>query len=754
MKLLFLKSVLSFICLSTSVFVFAQSKSERLYKERSEVVRKEIFETKNPLFSLKDVPEKYKDESAVILGKSIEYTMDKKSSRLLIVSGANNGNRLAFYTTIREKVKINDQSALENYSSLEYNKKMDRTRRGLTSKSYNESQTFIGVKIYKPNGKVVTLNTDEEILTTDSKKIQDGKLAISDLQVGDILDYYIRVEELIDVNNKIKGPYLFYMAAEYPILVLKIKFEIDKKAGIAYKAANGAPEFKQSRNADDDFVFELVKDNIPKVKEAMWSKPLRQIPYIELKYKAIGGTEAPYIEGVVTKSVKQEDYLKELQNILNISRTYAYSAPEIETISRTIREVLKSKYGLKFKDVLDKDSLAKSIYHIWQNKYGYNYYPNGTTIVANTSINNYYPYNFYGLIAIHLMLQEFDIENELVVTTSLNSVKLENIVDYADFELFLKTKGTKPIYFFMDNRFNSINDIPIRFQGQDAMALFSEKVKRKIEYDRYTITIPASTANDNVTKEAIEVSFDAENMNNTILDRTCTLTGYFKSAEQIRLCLPEETDKLESKLLGIDDYLTSLQNNKKTKKLADEFKIAFEDARKNWKTSFIEEINEQFGLEPKELKEFGIKSYGIKNTSNAFVYNSQFLMDAWMKKAGNNYIFEAGKLIGTFTKIEEKERKRTIDVYMPCARTFEYEINIKVPTGYVVKGIEALNKNVSNESALFESIATLNGNIINMKVKRIYKNAFEPVANWSKLLEVMDANADFTTQKLLFEKAK
>ncbi|MFY7901253.1 MAG: hypothetical protein ACOVNY_13775 [Chitinophagaceae bacterium] len=753
MQTTLLKIVAISICLSVNVSAFAQSKSDRLYKERSEAVNKEIFETPNPLFSLKEVPEKYKDESAVILGKSIEYTMDKKSNRLFVFGGSNNGYRLAFYTTIREKVKINDQSALENYSSLEYNKKMDKTRRGLTSKSLNQSQTFIGVKIYKPNGKVVTLNTDEEILTTDSKKIQDGKLAISDLQVGDILDYYIRVEELIDVDNKIKGPYLFYMAAEYPILIQKNKFEIDKKAGIAYKAANGAPEFKQSRNENDDFVFELIKDNIPKVTEAMWSKPLRQIPYIELKYKSIGGTEAPYISGVVTKSVKQEDYLKELQSILNIARNAVY-IPDIVTISREIREVLKLKYGTKIKDVVNKDSLAQTIFHIWQYKYGYNYYPKGTTITATPSINDYYPYNFYGLITLHLLFQEFDIENELVVTTSLNSVKLENIVDYADFELFLKTKSPKPMYFFMDNRFNTTNNIPIRFQGQDAMALFSEKVKKRTEYDTYKINIPKSTPEDNVTKETIEVSFDAANLNNAMLDRTCTLTGHFKSAEQIRLCLPEETDKLEANLLGIEDYITSLQSNKKTKKLADEFRTAFDDARKNWKSNFTEEITEQFGVEPKEVKAFDIKNYGIRNTGNAFIYNTQFVVDAWMKKAGNNYIFEAGKLIGTFTKIEEKERKRTIDVYMTCARSFDYEVNVKVPAGYIAKGLEALNKNISNEAASFVSSATLNGNVITIKAKRVYKNAFEPVANWPKLLEVMDANFDFTTQKILFEKSK
>ena len=40
---------------------------------------------------------------------------------------------------------------------------------------------------------MIEVNPDEEeVLTNDSKKDKEGKIAIPDLQVGDILDYYIR----------------------------------------------------------------------------------------------------------------------------------------------------------------------------------------------------------------------------------------------------------------------------------------------------------------------------------------------------------------------------------------------------------------------------------------------------------------------------------------------------------------------------------------------------------------------------------
>ena len=39
-------------------------------------------------------------------------------------------------------------------------------------------------------------------------------------------------------------------------------------------------------------------------------------------------------------------------------------------------------------------------------------------------------------------------------------------------------------------------------------------------------------------------------------------------------------------------------------------------------------------------------------------------MDNFVKKAGNNYILDAGKLIGKYRRIEDKDRTRTLDIYM------------------------------------------------------------------------------------------
>ncbi|MEO6977610.1 MAG: hypothetical protein ABI113_04495, partial [Mucilaginibacter sp.] len=94
------------------------------------------------------------------------------------------------------------------------------------------------------------------------------------------------------------------------------------------------------------------------------------------------------------------------------------------------------------------------------------------------------------------------------------------------------------------------------------------------------------------------------------------------------------------------------------------------------------------------------------------------------KKAGNNYIIDAGKLTGGFLKLDEKDKVRDKDVYMPSARSFSYIIAITIPTGYTVKGVEELTRNKANKTGTFSAGAVVKGNVVVITVTRVYNNNF------------------------------
>jgi hypothetical protein len=144
-----------------------------------------------------------------------------------------------------------------------------------------------------------------------------------------------------------------------------------------------------------------------------------------------------------------------------------------------------------------------------------------------------------------------------------------------------------------------------------------------------------------------------------------------------------------------------LQDSKKGRKIIEEYQHAFDEARKEWKENCKDEINEQFDIKPEELTTVKIDQPGIFDNKKAMIFTEQFTVNAWVKKAGNNYILDAGKMIGEQLKIKPEQRDRKVDVYMPNARTFQYNVSIPVPQGYTAEGLDKLNTSIDNSTGSF-----------------------------------------------------
>jgi hypothetical protein len=89
---------------------------------------------------------------------------------------------------------------------------------------------------------------------------------------------------------------------------------------------------------------------------------------------------------------------------------------------------------------------------------------------------------------------------------------------------------------------------------------------------------------------------------------------------------------------------------------------------------------------------------------------------------------------------------------MPFARSLQTDITLQIPEGYTVEGVNDLNKKVENETGYFIAQATTDGKTVIIKVRKSYNHAFEPAANWDKLLAFIDAANEWTNAKLLLKK--
>src|SRR4051812_42224597 len=108
------KYVLKTICfLLITITAVAQSKDDKDYKQRATEIQQEIWNNADKAFDVKEIPEKYKNESAVILAKSFEVANSSQKKFKMIHIWGGSVNQYRYFTTIRERVLIKDKSALD-----------------------------------------------------------------------------------------------------------------------------------------------------------------------------------------------------------------------------------------------------------------------------------------------------------------------------------------------------------------------------------------------------------------------------------------------------------------------------------------------------------------------------------------------------------------------------------------------------------------------------------------------------------------
>jgi len=738
MKARFLFTVLS-VCILYSA---SAQKDVAAYKKRAQDIQTEIWGKPSKEFAVTDIPAGMDSESAVIIATSFEVVNSAKTKMKWGAMGS--VQRVYYQTTFHERVKINDKAALEDYASLEYQKKLDRTLSAGFVKIYNKTESYIGARIIKPGGKEITVNTDEEVLTEDKTRSKAGKLAISDLQVGDILDYYIRTEKIQEFSGDMQGPYTFFMGGEYPVLYQYLRLQLDENAGVEYINANGAPALKELRDEDDNIILGLELRNLPKIQSSIWASSFRQYPYISLQYiflSKAADANSHFNRGEVKHGFLSDDLLDQFEKILESPGLPINLAPYNKTAAYF--------GGEKHMKDQPQDSVIKTLYNAWRLSTFCDF---STKEISITNDDNYVQANsLIGAISLSRMLRTAGIDHELVLVCPRTSNKLKDVMALTDFEALIRIKNKKGYWLAFNDIVTQFNEIPARFQGEEGLVFRPDVDAKKVTYEQTgKVKIPVAGPDKNTETENITVAFNPSNMQQLQIDRLTSLTGSIRHFTQKELLMMEDMEAHLAISINQKKLTDRLADDKKQQKLVTEYSAAFAKEKVNQKSYFEAEIKGQYDQQAKEISLYEVKDAGLFDSD--FSYRTNFTMDNFVKKAGNNYIVEAGKLVGSTSKVEEKDRTRSIDVYMPFARTYTYNISLTIPKGYKVKGVESFNKAINNETGSLTSTATTNDGVVHITIQQQYLKNFEPAANWPKLLELMDGFYEISNQKLLFEK--
>ena len=161
------------------------------------------------------------------------------------------------------------------------------------------------------------------------------------------------------------------------------------------------------------------------------------------------------------------------------------------------------------------------------------------------------------------------------------------------------------------------------------------------------------------------------------------------------------------------------------------------------------------GIEDKSIIDYSTKNeklfQPIYNTP--FIVNSEIASKLLISKQGKNYYnFQLGKILGIQSELyDEIERENMIDIKYP--NSYSYDINIQLPKGYKVNGLEKIKmdkkfKSVNgNIEARFMSnyqiLKIKNKKYLNININEFYNSISYNIYKYKDFRNVINAAADF-----------
>jgi hypothetical protein len=679
----------------TSHHLIAQTDVEKKLKE-------EMWKKASTEFKTTAVPDKWKNESAVVLALEREYIGDFATK----MSGLNVNRMYVEKLNIHFRIKLLDKAAITDFSELSFDDKTVRTNMFGRASAYR----VIGIKVIKSTGgeKEVDLSTAVKADVTSSKEL---KIPIPNLEVGDIIDYYVAFkDESLDMPD-FGDEILFY--GKYPIVSYIMKFQIPHEFALYSTPYNGAPDFTKE-TVDKDVIYTLKKEMQEKDPDVLWNYDYRSGPHVRYRIDTKGGSSN-------TKK-KAENMLAAFNGV---------NPMDVGYMEDYLNENLK-----KDKDV---KNLVNEIYYLLRNPiYKKAYFD----IDQSDPLNYYYtPNKFYFLM--DRILDRRKIDFEVVLVPSRAYGPIQNHTNFSACDFVVRIKTNPPIFLERPNPFSIPNEVPYILEGMEGVSSDAQIALKPV---------PVSTYEQNLTATTVNVSFAEGDFAKMNVKRKVIAKGHAKASHQYMVFTNydylKEYDQPKY-LVESSRVMGGLIKEYKKEKTKFEQRKAQDYNERDERLK--EEIERDMEVKPADYS-LTVKNIGMWHTAPDTEYEDSFSLENMGKKAGPNIIFEIGRFIGKQTEVEEHQKERSVDIYMDYPRMFTQEIVFTIPDGYNVEGLEALNKTIDSDAGGFISTAVLNGSTLTVKTKKYYTKSTYPAADWSKITPFLNAAVEFYGAKILLKK--
>lgn len=716
-------------------------------------------------FNVTEVPENWKKESAVIIGQRTEYLFSR---------GGYNRNTAALVKIneyIHKRIKLQDKNALEKFSTFYY-----------VTMGRDGNATY---KIIKANGKQEDINMSDAIEEENEipdiyrpifykLNIRKMKIAIPNLEVGDIIDYTVR--STISWDMKTDGvqftPFIFSLANSYPTLYQQYRFTMANGMKVKYRNYNGAPVLKFDNKAsvygdkESYLSYYFMDKNREKSSDERWNYEFRNTPTVKFRVVLLADND-PESKGLGEATVDRAGLDPQ-----TVYRTYAgaamYITPTVNNLVGYTTEYIAKK---RSEGVLkNNDEVIRETYYCLRKVFLEMYYkgPVQSELAKYMTGKKLYKkikeqekkseqrkeeredeirinsVTFATALRMALAAQQIPAELQVYVPRKLGAWRDAIFMEELDFALKVKMKNK---YYFLEafNNFDAFGTPYAYLESTEGYSIGYD------EPDRYfRMTVPASKHTDNVDKQDYTIRFN-DAMDMVLAERTSSYLGNDKASR----IGPANLDR---SYLAYDfaKYYAEPKSKKKDNNTVTTDATKYENPDKEEHVKERKELFEKMlkeNFEPEKYDDFELIKDGRFGDTATLEYKEKFSLKKMLNKAGKNYLLEVGKLIGGQIKLEQTEiAERKADIWLPYARTIQNNITVELPAGYTADGLQDLNINVDNESGSFVSTAKLEGDKILITTTKLYKKNFDKKELWPNYVSFLEAAYKFSQAKIVLKK--
>ncbi len=709
------------------------------YRAFADTVRADVFAEVPPGFDVKDIPAKYSGESAVVKAVYENINAKKKTGMgvgvgIVGLPSITRRARVEFGHLMRMLIHVNDKAALDKYSEFAFDTDDKRT----FYKSYEKNRHTIGVRLIKPDGRIVDIDTSDFVEVGEGKKGDDKsrKLAVPGLEVGDDIDVFFFTETKL--QNIHPDPVDFVLKAEAPILNYNIHCEIDDNLTTQYRTLNGAPDFTVGRDADNNYILDLELKDIAAKEPRLWYNSIQQSPRIMMRIFNRRNSESFTPKSAKKDGLQQNpDVNTMLEDRWDIDDAwldkgagyglYYYGAFKDE------RKLTKALNKLAKDGTISQRQMADYIYNL----------------LAYAYIGNRYSFDILDFAKAYKdFTKTFGVKMEAGLSSCDWHEPLDQLLNHKHNIYFMRLDGDTARYYFPPTGNPLIiapGEISPHMQGREAVMWAKKKERKQSPLQFFTIPVTGTDANRNVT--ILDVTVD-----NTMLGirRSEAYRGSTKRSASSLISL-EDADK------GYSSWLNRYGLNpviKEKKKETVDREERYADGRKEQVEAFKTEIESYHGSAPAEFIDGRITDIGIDPDQPDLCYDTEYRMDGYVKRAGANLLISVGKLLSEQIELLPTDRDRKDDLYIGNPREYRTVINLVVPDGYEVnaKSLEALKTTVKGKDASFDVEAEEGSGKITVTVVKQYLSPTVAIADWPEFAKVVDAANAWNSSVLAFER--